>query len=1041
MARTSDESGRLYKDIGDPLDGLNGEDSPEYDFVVGSGLDEQVEIAVGPGPWSNLGQNAAEILGDDFLLGRRLRRPKAASPARKNITGEAYRRLVSKETKRLAGSGKPTKDNVIEATKSVLATLKKNQLSVAGDFVAGDSDTLGDWLYKLNPAYWIKSSRERSLIDKEKQLWNANYKNQKRQKYQRRELEAGERTMHAAEETAKTSQESQDIENRLKEIEASVSGVGASFFSKAAKHAKSNRLLCAALHAKAKKTGTLSRSEAELLQKCRGRNSIFKKAIMKFRKPKTRSSGIGAAVKAMTDVEKKQLATIAKMAKEGNPNAQKALAAVKKAGYISGWKSDAMGSFVNTAFKVATAPITYGYRGTKAVVKAVASPWTTSSATKAANARRARLLAASKRRQAAQARMRAASAKSMEAQREYQAQAAAAQAEASAADAEAQASEMQSQAQEAEFMDAEDAYDDADVTEGDFVGDWVGTVQNPKHKKIVEAASAKTPTGVKIRSGATLYKKAKKGDVKAKLAIQKIQEKAKAGDPQALRDYNAVKAGKIALTTKGKAGKKFAHKANVEAKAKNVGAVRTRAENALGDKLGRISRKRKLNKLAHIERKAARGDRKSKAIIAACVAKAAKGDKKAATHVAAFRLAKQVRTSGKTPRERKNLVAAGKLVARARKGHKPSIQKIAVIKAASAKGQPNARRAMERLKTANSVDQALRSGKVTPMSKPTIAERQAVQKKQLSFITQRVQAGHASREQALAGAKLAKAMGNKELADKLLVRARTLRPAALPIKNAAIVAAAAQGGNPEAQAKVKDVLLRAEQGEPAAINSAGQLLAVKEISTVQNGQPMSPKVAEATEIVQRAHAGDPEAKRIVERASTSAQSGNKHGVEAAIALTAASAVLAATAARPGAKTAWNAKAKEARGYKLEGKAQGEANIELAEIYAKVQAGTATRSQAERGRQLALALGKTSIAAEISALMPPVDSSDAMTSLPDRELPTIRTVRQMLSEAFRALTMTTPDPFQNYKEGRSTRSESTALAPMTPAAPKGGKKKA
>ena len=44
----------------------------------------------------------------------------------------------------------------------------------SGHSAAGSGDSLGDWLYQLNPMYWLKSKQERALIDKEKDAWSKN---------------------------------------------------------------------------------------------------------------------------------------------------------------------------------------------------------------------------------------------------------------------------------------------------------------------------------------------------------------------------------------------------------------------------------------------------------------------------------------------------------------------------------------------------------------------------------------------------------------------------------------------------------------------------------------------------------------------------------------------------------------------------------------------------------------------------------------------------------------------------------------------------
>lgn len=578
-----------------------------------------------------------------------------------------------------------------------------------------------------------------------------------------------------------------------------------------------------------------------------------------------------------------------------------------------------------------------------------------------------------------------------------------------------------------------------DSDAGAFVGSWTGAVEDPKAKKIIAAAATNTPIGMKIRAGAVLYKKAAKGDPKARIAIAKIQQKAKAGHPQARKDLTAIKAGKIALTARGTAKKKIAHHANKEIRNKKGVAVRTHLENRLGDRLARVSRKKQLSKIAHVERQAAKGDKKAKVAIAHTVAKAAKGDPKAKATVNALKLARHVRQSTKTPAEARNLVKAHKVVIAARKGNPKAVQKIRILQAAARSGHPSAKREVARMQTAAKVETALSTGKV-----PAIAsskDKKVANIKQYNALKAKVATGAASREEATAAAVMAKKLNQHEEAAILLAKARQLKPAGDPIQKAAITARAAQSGDADAQAAVNEAMSRAQAGDPAGISAAGHLAAANAVKSVANGGTMSPQVAEATGIVERAKAGDPEAKRIIERAAAKAQTGDPSAVEATVALAAASTTLAALAAKPGAKAEWMSKAAAARGQKLDTDEERKAQGEFAGLYAKVHAGTATRAEAERARDLAMALGKPKLAAEVSAAMPPPGTGDeAISSLPDRPLEPIRNGGGLFKEAIKALFFVTRDPLQNYREGLQSRALTglQAVGPM-PTAPGGPKR--
>jgi hypothetical protein len=510
-----------------------------------------------------------------------------------------------------------------------------------------------------------------------------------------------------------------------------------------------------------------------------------------------------------------------------------------------------------------------------------------------------------------------------------------------------------------------------------------------------------------------------------------MQDKAKKGDPQAKRDVNAVRAGKVAVHSKGRAARNVAARSRREAMNKRGIAVRKRMEARAANALIRRTRARKLAKIAKVERRAAAGDRKAKAAIEACIAKAGRGDQKAHTTVQALRLARHVRTSAKTPAEARRLKAAHKILIKAHRGNKKALRTVALINSAAKSGQPNARRAKARLAVAARVEHAISTGRVVPPgSKATVAHNaRSAHARRYEHLSGRVASGIGTREEALGAAKAAAALGKKDEAAALALHARSLPSATQPIKNAAAVQAAAEKGNKEAQAAIADSLAAAQAGDPKGISSAGKLAAIRAVAAVDRGEPMPRPIAEATGIVERAHAGDPEAKRIVARAGEQAQAGDPTAVEAAVALTAASAVLAATAARSGANEHWKSKAREARGQAVETGERGKVEAELAELLSKLHAGTATYREGVRARELAMALGKPQVAAEISSIMPPRDFIDTpLSSLPETPLPKITGVWSFLKEAARALLLATEDPLQNYREGVSTRGETPMFGP-------------
>lgn len=756
---------------------------------------------------------------------------------------------------------------------------------------------------------------------------------------------------------------------------------------------------------------------------------------------------------SMTARQKGHLANMTKLTKRG-------LAKKGMSGIIAGNGDDIVGFNVWKGFKKAAAvaalpvaALAYGsYKATvwagKKVGKAIAKPFRKKGPS-AAQARQNRIKAARARRLAALKRQQAAAAETEAARQEAEAAAAAADAEAAASQAEAEAQEAAASAEEAEYgpQEGEGEGEPSAESEGDFVGAfvgdfvgssfvgadefmgaWVGEVKDPKKRAVVKAAASNTATGKKIRAGATVVRKARRGDKKAKAAITKVAQKAKAGHPQAKRDLNAIKAGNMALKAKAQAHRQIAAKKAVKAKAIRKVAVTRRLEAVAANRLARMSRKRALVKVARVERRAAAGDRRAKAIIAKTVAKAKTGDKKAKTGVAALKLARRTRTAAKTPREKRNLMAANKLVRRARAGHKPSIKKVRIIQAAARKGQPNAKRALRRMTTAAAVERAVATGKVKPPPKKlTAKDKAALSKKRYAHFKRRALGKNGTREEAIAAAREAKALGMKEEAAALTLVARDKPSATVRLKNAATVAAASKQGNAEGQQTVADALQRAEAGDPAGIKAAGDLTAVNALQSVKNGQGLPPQVAEAVNTVRAAQAGDPEKQRTVERASQAAQAGDPAGVQAAVALGAGAALLAATASRPQARKDLVSEANKAQGIAVLPADKQAAQAQLGMLYAKVSRGEATREEAERARQLAMGMGNTRLAAEIATLMPPPDLGDPRSSLPDVPLPAINTVGDLVKESLKALLLSTRDPFANYREGVQSRG-SMALPP-------------
>ena len=794
----------------------------------------------------------------------------------------------------------------------------------------------------------------------------------------------------------------------------------------------------------------------------------------------TKGAFVGA-MKAMSEQDKKMLSTIVKLAKIGNPRAQKALAYLKKSGEIMG--GECLGeSPLQKAFNYAAAPVKLAGDDSGWSIK----PWKWGSHKQSANdVRLAKMKAAAKRAKAAKAKAAAADAETEAEQRAQQAIADAADAEADAADAEAMAKEQQMKTAEAEANP-----DSIPTAAGDFAGGWTDMIgKGTKEHKIVQKASEQSATGTKIRAGATLYVKARKGDPQSRKAIKVMVQKAKKGDPQAIRDVNAVKAGRVAVKAKAKAQHRQLVAQKRAARREKIAAVQRKFENRAGDRLARMSHKTELKKLAKVERKAAKGDPKAKAFVAKRVAASKQGDKKALAQVRGMQLGRTVRLQVTSRQEAKRMKAATKLATRAQKGDPKAIRQIAVLKAAANHGNPNAQRAMRRLAIGGAVAATIATGavvlpKLASKPKPVKrlkpgtlgykkAQRQIAllrkkikagiatpadistganlalqmgdtgtatflanlndktlqEARQKVAVTQaRAEAGTATREEITAGAKVANQIGEPATAGMLAQKASTAPSSTEKLKQVGNTVAASQAGNPEAQARLDKALEGAKQGNVDDINTLGHVMAAKTIDAANKGEPISPTMVDAINTHARAQAGSVSDQETLQRVSQDATKPNPapEATLAAGGAVAASVLDSALSNKPKARQELLEKVNPP----IPAAEKGPAQAEVAEIYAKVNEGTATPEEGARGVELAHRLGKPKLAAEIQAKAPPCDASPstAMSSLPDEPLPPIRGARELLKEALRAVTLATRDPLANYREGVAARSKDAPAAP-------------
>jgi len=764
------------------------------------------------------------------------------------------------------------------------------------------------------------------------------------------------------------------------------------------------------------------------------------------------------AVKASDPESQKMIESIAKLAKVGNPRAQKALALLRKTGEISGG-DDLVGiSFsLKKAFKYATAPVWLPakglYKGGKWLGKKTGI--ISSGKSSPEQVRLKRLKAAQKRAAAAAARARAADSQNEAEYRAQQAIAAAADAEADASDAEATAKEQAMRTAEIEAApDLTRDSEESDDSEGEFVGGWTSLLgKDSKGSKAVAKASEKSPAGQKVRGAAVVFKRAKAGDPKARKAIEVMVAKAKKGDQQALRDVNAMQVARAACEAKAAARKQQlaaareakkqrlaaqkvkTHQATIAAREKRFEALRKRFEARTAERLARMERRRNLQKLAKVERKAASGNPKARKFVAAKVSAARKGDKKALAQVQAMTLAKRTRQYQESKRstwrtERKNLRDA-RYLAKGILANKPgAVRQYEVIKDAAAKGNPNAKRGMERIALQIAVLKTIQTGVVAlPRKKqggkapkpgtPAFAQS----RKQVESAKAAAKAGTATREELVASARKAEQVGDLKSAGTLAAASASAPSATEGVKRAATEVKAAEAGNPEAKARLDQTLASAKAGNADAVNKLGQVAAARTVEAVEKGQPVPPAMRDAVNLRERAVAGDPAAQEVLQRVSEAATVPNPtpEATAAAVYATGAASLASSLASKPKARRELMEKVNEP----VSREDQPAAQAQLAEIVRKTNEGVVTPAESRQGVELAMRLHQPRVAAEISAKSPPLPDADAMSSLPDSPLPPIDGVWQLFKETLKALTLTTRDPLGNYREGVAARSREPA----------------
>lgn len=767
-----------------------------------------------------------------------------------------------------------------------------------------------------------------------------------------------------------------------------------------------------------------------------------------------------AAKAAMTDAEKKMLASIVSLAKAGNPRAAEALKKLRASGSIVG--GDFVGFSIKNAFKFVTKPIWYPAQklgqglkwiGKKAGIVSKGSP------TSPEQVRLNMMRAAAKRRLAAAARARAADAHT---EAEIRAQ----EALASAADAEADADEAEAAAKQAAMLTREVEVDPSaalaapdEESSGDdvlgrytsnpeaaedgweaFVGDdalgkftenpeaaedgW-GAFVGAEDQEIMGKARETSPAGAKLRAGATLYRKARRGDPQAKRAVAAMVARAKRGDAQAKRDLVAVKAGRKAVLAKQKAQRRQVLALARKARAKKVIAFRKRLEATVANKLARTERRVKLYRASVVESKAARGNKRAKKYVAKQVALAKSGDKKAKRRVATLKLAQRVRKAAPTKRERRNVAVAQKLYERAQRGNPKAVRQLRVIQAAAAKGNPNAKRAVQRLQVARDVSLAIAVGTIATLPAAAVKDKKKRQAlaAQVAQTKKKLAAKTATREELAASAKAAKALGDPATAGELALASAAAPSATANLKQVASVVAAKEQGNPEATKVIDDAFEASKRGDAEAVGKMAKVVAVQTIDDVNKGKDVIPAMRDAANLQARIEAGDATAVEAARQIAEAATAPNPvpEATAAAIALGAAAMTSRALAAKPKAKAEYLARVNQVPLSELPA-----AQAQLQEYVRAAEAGTITPEEGVVATRLAARLGQPKVAAEIAAKAPPPPPATPLSTLPDLPQAPVRGGFDLVKETLRALTFSTRDPLANYREGVASRSKGSSV---------------
>jgi hypothetical protein len=181
----------------------------------------------------------------------------------------------------------------------------------------------------------------------------------------------------------------------------------------------------------------------------------------------------------------------------------------------------------------------------------------------------------------------------------------------------------------------------------------------------------------------------------------------------------------------------------------------------LSNALSRHSRKGELKRYSRIEKKSAQGNPKYQKYVARQVALAKKGDKKALARAQAMKLTRMVRLNSKTAADRRCLSQGNKLAKGVLKKNPKSIRQYRQLQAAAGKGNPHAKKILAGAGLSAAVLATVATGRVT-FPKKNISKQKAALAKKVDESRRKARAGKITKEEAEAGARAAKQLGDKQ---------------------------------------------------------------------------------------------------------------------------------------------------------------------------------------------------------------------------------------------------------------------------------------